>query len=475
MSNRNIRDDAEQGSDGDRPVTPVGGEARSGELITAGGGGGSNGGTPPPTSDRFPRLFGIGVILVAFVGVGGWASFAQIDAAVVAQGTVTVDSYRQTVQHLEGGIVERIHVRNGDTVERGELLIQLDETQARAEYLRSWTRYISSLARQARLEAELLGEAEIAFPDDVVQSAERSERTERVMERQQREFDTRREALDGETSILRQRIDELGERILGMESQRTAKQRSMESVAEELETKRRLVEREAIPAAELRPLEREHAELEGAVGELRASIAAARIEIGEAEQQIIQLQREFRREAAGELRDVANQVDELEEELAALEDRLARKQIRAPVAGEVVNLDVHAERAVIQAGAPILDLVPEGEPLVLEAEVRPQDIDNVHPGLFADIRFTAFSFRTTPVVEGEVIWVSADRIEPENQEPFYKARLVVTDEELAKLGPEVNLRPGMPADVMIKTGRRTPVQYLAQPITDAIARSFRED
>lgn len=448
-------------------------EAREGELQPASGGGSGRAGLPP-TNDRFPRMFGLGVILVAFFGVGGWAATAQIDGAVVAPGTVTVDSYRQTVQHLEGGIVERLHVRDGDVVERGDLLIQLDETQARANYLMVWHRYVSTLARQARLEAELEGDEELVFPDQVEESAERSEAIERVRRIQARQFETRREALEGEIEVLEQRVSELGERIEGLNAQREAKLRSIDSLEEEIETKEELVEREAIPSSELRPLKRELAGLEGEAGELRASIAASRIEIGEAQLQMIQTQREFQREVAADLGETSDQVDEFEEELRALEDTLARKQIRAPVSGEVVNMQVHAERAVVQGGEPVLDLVPEGEPLVLEGEVRPQDIDNVHPGMSADVRFTAFSFRRTPVIEGEVRFVSADRIEEQDQEPYYKIRAVVEDEELAKLG-DANLRPGMPADVMINTGERTPLQYLAKPITDAVARSFRED
>lgn len=314
----------------------------------------------------------------------------------------------------------------------------------------------------------------IEFAEQVLSSAEQSERTQQVKRAQRREFETRRDAMEGEVDVLNQRIEQLGENIAGMQAQREAKLRGIESLEEEIETKERLVEREAIPSSELRPLERELAAMEGEVGELQASIASARVEIGETRLQIIQTERDFHREVAAELRETSDQVDELEEELQALEDRLARKQIVAPVDGEVVNMQVHARRAVIQGGEPVLDLVPEDEPLILEGQVEPQDVDNVYPGMSADVRFTAFSFRRTPVISGEITFVSADRIEPENEEPYYKVRAMVTDEELAKLG-DVSLRPGMPADIMIKTGERTPVQYLAKPITDALARSFRED
>ncbi|MCG5526251.1 HlyD family type I secretion periplasmic adaptor subunit [Ectothiorhodospira haloalkaliphila] len=436
---------------------------------------GPSGNPVPPSNDRFPRLFGLIVILIAFGFVGGWASLAPIDSAVVAQGTVTVDSYRQTVQHLEGGIIRTLHVRDGATVERGDLLIQLDETQARSSYLVNYNRYLAELARRARLEAELEGEERIDFPEELTGGAEGEGRATRVMATEEREFKARREALDGEVSVLRQRIDQLQERIEGMQSQRQSRLRTIASLEEELESRGRLAERELLPAAELRPLERQLAEAEGEAGELQASIAGARIEIGEAELQIIQLRRELSREVAAALRETNTQIDALEEELQALEDTLRRKQIRAPVDGEVVNMRFHAEWAVIGPGEPILDLVPGDEPLVVEARVRPQDIDSVTLGQPADVRFTAFSFRTTPVVEGEVIFVSADSLEDsQTGESYFLSRIVVGEEEMRQLGA-VSLRPGMPADVMIKTGERTPMAYLMKPLTDALARAFTED
>ncbi len=430
---------------------------------------------PIQKNDRWPRWFGIGVIVLAFGVAGTWGATAKIDGAVVAPGTVTVDSYRQTVEHLEGGIVERVYVESGDVVEEGDLLVQLDQTQPRAEYLANWNRYVSALARQARLQAELEGREAIDFPEEVAFGAKQNDAMARARRTQQREFEARKEALEGEISVLRERIDELEERVEGMQAQRAATRRMIESLEEELASKRRLVEREAMPAAELRPLERELAEAEGRAGELKASIAASRVQMKETEQEIIQRRREFHRETATALREVSNRVNQLEEELRALEDTLARTQIRAPVSGEVVDLQVHSRRSVVRGGEPILDIVPKDEELLLEGEVRPRDIDNVDPGMTADVRFTAFSFRRTPVITGEVTYVSADRIEEQDREPYYRVRAKVPQDEVDKLGDNVRLRPGMPADIMIKTGERTPFQYLAKPIADAIARSFRED
>jgi len=429
----------------------------------------------PPMRDRGPRWFGLGVIIVAFGLVGGWAATAPIDSAVVAQGTVTVDSYRQQVQHLEGGIVQSILVSDGDEVSEGELLIQLDETQARAMYLMNQNRLLSELAREARLRAEMTGADEIAFPDRLVQRADDNERVQALMETEQRQFDTRRAALQGEVEVLRQRISQLEEQVRGLEAQRAARLRAIESFEEELASKERLAERDLIPSAELRPIERQLADNEGEAGELLASIGSTRVEIGETELQIIQREREFQREVSHELRETSDTISSLEEELHALEDTLQRKQIRAPVAGEVMNRQVHAEWAVIGPGDAILDIVPADEPLIVEARVRPEDIDSMALGMGADVRFTAFSFRTTPVVRGIVVQVSADRLEDERTgEPYYLARVAVPDDELAELG-DVSLRAGMPAEVMINTGERTPLAYLMKPLTDAIVRSFRED
>ncbi|MFP4129338.1 MAG: HlyD family type I secretion periplasmic adaptor subunit, partial [Halorhodospira sp.] len=451
------------------------GPAREGELEPADSGPGSAG--PPPTNDRFPRWFGIIVILVAFVGAGGWASLATIDGAVVAPGTVAAAAHRKTIEHLEGGIVQHIPVEDGDVVERGDLLVQLDETQSRAEYLSKWTRYLSLLAQRARLEAEIRGEESLTFPEQVRDSGERRQRTEALMATQREQFQTRREALEGEIAVLRERIEGHKERIEGMQAQRRAEREAIASLEEELATKERLVERDAIPNAELRPIEREFAEHRGQAGQLQASVAEARVQISEAEQQIIQRRREFQSEAATRLEEVSSQVASLEEELQGLRDTLRRKQIRAPTAGEVVNLRVHTRGGVIKGGEPVLDLVPAEGPLILTGRVRPRDVDNVEPGMETDVRFTAFSFRTTPVIQGEVTFLSADRIEPEqdDEQPYYEVKVEVSDEELAKLGDRAELRPGMPADLMINTGERTPLAYLAKPLTDAIARSFRED
>ena len=437
-------------------------------------GGDANAPVAIETSDRFPRLFGFVVILIAFGFVGGWASVAAIDAAVVAQGTVTVDTYRKTVQHLEGGIVRHIHVRDGDSVAQGQLLLELDETRARADYLVNYRRYLGELARLARLEAELEGSESIEFPDTLLSTRLSEGRAARVMAIEEREFMARRGSLEGEVSVLRQRIGQLQERILGLEAQRRARMSTIASIDEELASVRTLVQREVLPASELRPLERGKADAEGAAGELLANIAATRIEIGETELRIIQIEHEFEREVAAQVRETTATVDGLEEELRALEDTLRRKHVLAPVAGVVINLGVHGEWAVLSPGEPILDIVPYDEPLVVEARVRPQDIDSVTTGMQADVRFTAFSFRTTPVVEGEVVFVSADSLEDrQTGERYFLTRIVVAEEELSKLG-EVALRPGMPADVMIKAGERTPLQYLMKPLTDAIARSFTE-
>ncbi|MCG5534679.1 HlyD family type I secretion periplasmic adaptor subunit [Ectothiorhodospira mobilis] len=431
-------------------------------------------GATPPSDDRFPRLFGIIVILLAFGFLGGWASLARIDGAVVAQGTVTVDTYRKTVQHLEGGIIKAFHVRDGDRVEQGDLLIELDDTQARASYLANYNNYLAELARRARLEAELTGQDTIDFPEELTRGGEGS-LGERIRAVEQRQFRVRREALQGEIDVLRQRIEQLKEKIEGMQAQRQSRMDVIASLDEELASRGRLAERELLPAADLRPLERQRAEALGEAGELKAGIAETRVQMGEAELQILQARREFQRQAAEAMREATARINSLEEELRALRDTLARTEIRAPVAGEVVNLRFHARWAVIGPGEPILDLVPGDQPLVVEGRIRPQDVDNVHDGQPADVRFSAFSMRTTPVVEGKVSFVSADRLQdPDTGEPYYLTRVVVGEEEMRRLG-NITLRPGMPAEIMIQTGERTPMSYLLKPLTDGLSRAFTEN
>lgn len=429
---------------------------------------------PVPTDDRRARRAGLAILLITFAGFGGWAAVAKLDSAAVASGVVTVESYRKTIQHLEGGIVQDILVRDGDSVHSGDVLLRLDDTQARArlEIIRS--QYLAARALEARLIAERDQQADLTFPAELMNLREDA-RVGETLEGQERVFKARGEALRGETALLEQRIEQLQAQIGGLEALQQTEQRRIDSLQRELQDFRRLQQSGFTDKLRLLELERDIAELEGERASHLAEIARTRMQIGETKLQILQLRKQFQTEVVAELRDTQTKLFDLIERMRALQDTVERTEIRAPTEGTVVGLGVHTMGGVVAPATPLLEIVPKGEQLVVEAKVQPTDIDKVHAGLAADIRFTAFKLRTTPVVEGQVLTVSADRlIDPDTKYPYYLARIQVTAEGMERL-QGLELLPGMPAEVMIKTGERTLLNYLLRPLLDAFARSFRED
>ena len=427
-----------------------------------------------PTDDRPARRVGLAILLVAVAGFGGWAAVAKLDSAAVAAGVVTVESYRKTIQHFEGGIVKEILVRDGDRVRSGTVLLRLDDTQARArlEIIRS--QYLAARALEARLIAERDQRANLTFPEELA-SLRDDPRVRDTLDGQARVFQARHEALQGETALLAQRIEQLQAQISGMEVLQQTEQKRIDSLQRELQDFRRLQQSGYTDKLRLLELERDIAKLEGERASHLAEMARTRIQVGETKLQMLQLRKQLQTEVVGELRDAQTKLFDLAERLRALQDTLERTEIRAPADGTVVGLGVHTLGGVVAPGTPLLEIVPHGEPLLVEAKVQPTDIDKVHPGLAADIRFTAFKLRTTPVAEGTVLTVSADRlIDPDTKYPYYLARIQVTPQGLERL-QGLELLPGMPAEVLIKTGERTLLNYLLRPLLDAFARSFRED
>ena len=429
---------------------------------------------PVPTDDRPARRIGLVVLLATFAGFGGWAAVAQLDSAAVATGVVTVESHRKTIQHFEGGIVKDILVRDGDRVQSGAILLRLDDTQARArlEIIRS--QYLAARALEARLMAERDQQTQLAFPEELLGLRD-DPRVRDTLEGQEQVFKARHEVLQGETALLEQRIEQLQAQISGLEALQQTEQKRIDSLQRELQDFRRLRQSGYTDKLRLLELERDIAKLEGERASHLAEIARTRIQVGETKLQILQLRKQLQIEVVAESRDTQTRLFDLIERMRALQDTVERTEIRAPTAGTVVGLEVHTVGGVVAPGTPLLEIVPQGEPLVVDAKVQPNDIDKVHPGLAADIRFTAFKLRTTPVAEGKVLTVSADRlIDPNTKYPYYLARVQVTPQGMERLR-ELELLPGMPAEVIIKTGERTLLDYLLRPLLDAFARSFRED
>ncbi|MDZ5697092.1 HlyD family type I secretion periplasmic adaptor subunit [Chelativorans sp. M5D2P16] len=419
-------------------------------------------------------LAGVAVIAIAFGGAGAWGATVPLASAVVASGQITVDTNRKQVQHLEGGIVADLHVRNGDTVAGGDILIHLDGTKAKAQLAIVETAHREELAKEARLVAERDGRETIDWPEALA-TADTDPEVVALRRSQTAIFHSRRETLAGETGILRERVEQLKQEIEGLSAQRDSTDKQITLISDELEPLRGLFEGGHTTKQRLLALEREAARLQGERGKLTADIARARNSIGETKLAILQKKKAFLNEVVSTLREVQSKTVDLRERMIAAEDVLRRLDIRAPVSGKIVNMAVHSEDAVIKGGETILEIVPSGDRLLVEVRVRPQDIDNVAIGQPADVRMLAFKQRTTPTLAGRVSYVSADALtSPENDATFYLARIRVPEAELARLkGRE--LQPGMPAEVMIRTGERTAVAYMLQPLIDSMSRAWREE
>ncbi len=426
-----------------------------------------------------PRLKGETIAALIILGgfFGGflsWAALAPLQSAAIAPGVLSVDGYRKTVQHLEGGIVSQILIQEGEEVEAGQVLIRLDDTSPRAtlELLRG--RWMVSSALEARLKAERDGASEISFPAKLV--AEKYDpKVAEIIEGQMNIFKSRHDVLAGQSSILKQRASQLEAEIQGVRGQIAAEDVQLKLLKEEIADIEELYKKGFARKPRLLQLKRRAAEIKGARNLNEAQIARARQSIAESKMRAAELGTGMLNEAVQELRKVQSDLYDLRERLRAAEDVLRRTEIRSLVGGTVVNLQVHTPGGVIGAGAPLLDVVPRERRLIVEAQVNPSDIDIVRSGLEAQVRFTAFNQRHRPPASGTITSVSADRLTDENTgNDYYLARIQLAEEgQGAVEGDE--LRPGMQAEVMIVTGERTALEYLIEPFTRSLNRAFRED
>ena len=428
------------------------------------------------TDDTPIRRIGLAILLITFVVFGLWAALAPLGGAALAPGVVVVQSHRKTVQHLEGGIVKRLLVREGDTVSRGDVLLELDDTQSAAEMGIVQGQFISARALEARLIAERDGEPEVTY--DRAWQGSNDAHIKDTVRGQNQIFLARKNAHDGERAVLEQRIGQLHSQQAGLTQLKNSKQALVTSYGEEIVDLKELLEDGFADKRRLREFERSYAQGLGDIADLGARIAAISIQVGETQLQALQIDKEFQHEVASALGEVQSAIFELRERMQVLSDRVRRAQVLAPVDGMVVGLSVHTEGGVISPGSPLLDIVPLNENLMVEARVQPLDIDRVKLGMTAEVRFSAFARANTPVFEGEVLTLSADRlIDEATGQPYYLARITLTSESQQSLeGLEgIYLIPGMPAEVLIKTGDRTLLKYLAQPFSNMFARSFIED
>lgn len=428
-----------------------------------------------PISDslRSHMAVGLAVVVLLIGGFGGWAATAELAGAVIADGTVVVDSNLKKIQHATGGIVGEIHVRDGDKVSAGDLLVRLDATITRANLAILVGQIDEFAIRKARLVAERDHAAQIAVPTALSTRAQDPAvrdmiAGERVL------FESRRAATAGKKSQLMERMEQLRQEITGLEEQQRSKALEIELVKKELVGLLELQAKDLIPSIKVTSMQRESARLSGERGQLIAAAAQARGKITETELQIIQLDQDMKAEVARDMRDIQAKEAEVGERVIAARDQLKRIDIRSPQAGVVHQMSVHTVGGVITASEPLMLIVPEGDTLVIEAKIAPKDIDHVRSGLTAFVRFPAFNQRTTPEFIGEVSRVAADLgRDQQTGQTYFVTRITLSEAELKRMGA-LKLKPGMPAEVQIRTTERTALSYLMKPLTDHIAKAFKE-
>ena len=428
----------------------------------------------PGVSTHVGRYLFAGFFIV-FALIGGvtvWAATQQISGAVIATGRIVVASNLKKVQHPTGGVVSKIMVKNGDQVAQGQLLMRLDETITKAN-LSVVVKQINELSmRAARLEAERDGQDEVSIPEFL--KSDESLDVKRIVRGETNLFKSRRESHSKQKGQLRERIAQHLEEISGIEGQVKAKATEIKLIAEELAGLETLEAQQLITTNRMVSMRRQAARLEGEHGQLVASVARIRGQIAEVELQILSLEQDAQTKIVDELRQIESKLAELVERRITAEDQLKRIDIRAPIAGIVHQMSVHTVGGVINSAEPVMMLVPQGDKLVIEARILPQDIDRVHLDQAARVRFTAFNQRTTPEIDGKITRISADLTRDQiTGENFFTVRIEFSDEEVARLG-ENKLQPGIPADVQIRTTDRTALSFLIKPLRDQLSKAFRE-
>ncbi len=430
----------------------------------------------PNAEKAIRRLTFAAVSTVALLvgALGGLAATIRLQGAVIASGTLVVDSYVKPVQHLKGGTVGEIFVKNGDRVAAGQILVRLDDTQTRANLAIVSKRLKELSARIARLSAERDSRDVISFPEALLRDRNVVD-VAAVLNGEQQLFDDRRLSKKGRKAQLTERIQQLSKQSDGLTAQQDGKLEAIGIIKKELASLQPLLDQGIIPATRVYALQRDAADLNGELGSLIASTAETNGKIAETELQIIQVDDDQRTEVSDQLRQAESELGEYSERLIAADDEIRHIDIKAPQAGVVHQLAVHASGAVVSPGEAIMKIVPEADALTPELKISPQDIDQVAVGQDVRLRFSAFSQRTTEELDGRISKIAADLTEdPKTGQTYYSIRVSVPETEWARLG-ELSPLAGMPVEAFVQTGERTALAYLAKPFTDQVARAFREE
>ena len=438
-------------------------------------------------------VLGFGGMAVLVGGLLGWSVFASISGAVIASGRVEVENSNQAVEHIGGGTVSEVLVRNGDRVVQGDVLLRFSDGRLRSEEAILQAQYAELAARRSRLEAEFLDAEAILWDDELNAMALADPRVQEILDGQVRLFWAREAARAGEVARLRERIGQTREEITGLQAQASSLHEQGVLIERELTAQRALFDKGLTRLDRLLALERAMENLKGQTGALAASIARARGKIAELEIQILQIDAQRIEEAEQQARDVQARENEILERLASVRSSLGRMEVRAPVSGQVFGMTVFAPQEVVRPGEPILQIVPDDAGLVVTARLNTIDVDQVYPGQAAVLRFSAFSARETPEFDGHVVRISPDAVhDPESGLSWYDVELAMG----APVGPgtanggaaqaadapganrlagHLVLTPGMPVEAHIRTGERSVMSYLVKPVTDFFYRSLREE
>ena len=431
--------------------------------------------TPGYTTARLPTLVGFGAMAIMIAGLGIWATQAQIDGAVVASGRVIVDRNRQAVQHPDGGVVKAVLVKEGDSITRGDVLVQLDPTLPLSELSIIESQLYELMSRRGRLEAERDGATEIVFDPALVEAAAKDDRIATLMRGQKSLFDARLESFrQGLTQLENQQL-QLEQQVEGIDAQRASLQRQIDLTEEEKKGQETLLERGLAQGTRVLNLRREVARLAGSIGEMQARRGQAMENISEIKIEMLRMHSQRREEAITTLRDLQISEMELAERRYALTTRLNRMEIRAPLTGVVYDVRLLGEQSVIRPADPLLFIIPQDRPMVIESRVSPININSVHIGQEVVIRFRAFDMRETPDLLGRVTRISPDAFtDATTGASFYRVEVELPEAELAKLHEGQVVIPGMPVDTFLRTGEYSPLTYLTQPLARYFKDAMRE-
>lgn len=425
-------------------------------------------------NSRSPMRWGLAVLLIGFGGFALWAGFAPLDAGIPADAVVEVTGNRKIVQHLEGGTIDEILVKEGVQVNEGQVLVRLNPTRAQAEHGIVNTQFISAKAIEARLLAERDDLPNLVVDPDIAERFKDDVRFENAVRAQQRLFQTRRDALRGEIAILEENQRGAEAQLRGLTQVQANRQTQINFINRELKGVRELANEGYLPRNRMFELERDAAQLQAALSSDVVEAGRVRNQIAELKLRVLQRQQDYQKEVQSQLSDIQKEAAALQDRLISLDYTLDNTQIRAPIDGIVQNIKVHTVGGVIGPGTTLMEVVPEGDAYLVQAQVPVQAIDRLHAGLPVEITFPALNHASTPNIPGKVLTVSADRlIDEATQMPYYRTQVEVTPEGMEMLGDNL-IRPGMPATILIRTGERTMLSYLLKPLLERIDMSFKE-